>query len=110
MIAVAERNAKVYELSERVRYVHSSGAKLPFEDGAFDAVFTASSLHEWSEPKETFHEIWRVLKTGGSLLISDFRRNMFPLLKWCLWLIAKPKTIRPGLLTSINAAYMRQED
>jgi len=109
MIAVAERNAKVYELSERVRYVHSSGAKLPFEDGAFDAVFTASSLHEWSEPKETFHEIWRVLKTGGSLLISDFRRDMFPLLKWCLWLIAKPKTIRPGLLTSINAAYTPDE-
>ena len=97
MIAVAERNARVYELSDRVYYVHSSGAKLPFEDGSFDAVFTASSLHEWSEPKETFHEIWRVLKTGGRLLISDFRRDMFPLLKWCLWLIAKPKAIRPGL-------------
>jgi ubiquinone/menaquinone biosynthesis C-methylase UbiE len=109
MIAVAERNATAYGLSERVEYVHSSGARLPFEDGSFDAVFTASSLHEWSEPQKTFHEIWRVLKAGGRLLISDFRRDMFPLLKWFLWLIAKPKAIRPGLLTSINAAYAPDE-
>jgi ubiquinone/menaquinone biosynthesis C-methylase UbiE len=105
MIAVAERNARAYGLDERVEYVQSSGAKLPFEDRYFDAVFTASSLHEWSEPKKTFHEVWRVLKLGGRLLISDFRRDMFPLLKWCLWLIAKPRAIRPGLLTSIHAAY-----
>jgi hypothetical protein len=50
-----------------------------------------------------------VLKAGGRLLISDFRRDMFPLLKWFLWLIAKPKAIRPGLLTSINAAYAPNE-
>jgi ubiquinone/menaquinone biosynthesis C-methylase UbiE len=109
MIAVAQRNAGIYQLSDRVEYVQSSGAKLPFENELFDAVFTASSLHEWSQPKQTFHEIGRVLKRGGRLFISDFRRNMFPLLKWCLWLIAKPKTIRPGLLTSINAAYTPDE-
>lgn len=109
MIVIAERNARAYELSDRVEYIHSSGADLPFEDGSFDAVFTASSLHEWSEPKETLREIWRVLKTGGRVFISDFRRDVFPLLKWCLWLIAKPKAIRPGLLTSIRAAYTPDE-
>lgn len=109
MVAVAQRNAGVYQLSDRVQYVKSSGAELPFENELFDAVFTASSLHEWSQPKQTFHEIWRVLKQGGKLFISDFRRDMFPLLKWCLWLVAKPKAIRPGLLTSINAAYTPDE-
>ena len=109
MIAVAERNAKAYGLSERVEFVHSSGAELPFDDGSFDAVFTAGSLHEWSEPKKTFNEIGRVLKIGGRVLISDFRRDMFPLLKWFLYLHARPKAIRPGLLTSINAAYTPDE-
>jgi ubiquinone/menaquinone biosynthesis C-methylase UbiE len=109
MIAVAQRNAGVYQLSDRVEYVRSSGARLPFENELFDAVFTASSLHEWSQPRQTLHEIWRVLKQDGKLFISDFRRDMFPLLKWCLWLIAKPKAIRPGLLTSINAAYTPDE-
>jgi ubiquinone/menaquinone biosynthesis C-methylase UbiE len=109
MIAVAKRNARAYGLEQRVEYVHSSGAVLPFKDDYFDAVFTASSLHEWSEPKKTFHEIWRVLKPGGKFFISDFRRDMIPLLKWLLWLVAKPKEIRPGLLTSINAAYTPRE-
>jgi ubiquinone/menaquinone biosynthesis C-methylase UbiE len=109
MIVLAGRNASAYGVSERVEYVRGSGAELPFEDRYFDAVFTANSLHEWSEPKRTLHEVWRVLKVGGRLLISDFRRDMFPLLKWSLWLIAKPKAIRPGLLTSINAAYTPDE-
>ena len=109
MIAVAKRNAKAYRLEERVEYVHSSGAKLPFEDNCFDAVFTANSLHEWSKPRETLREAWRVLKPSGRLFITDFRRDMLPLFKWCLWLIAKPTAIRPGLLTSINAAYTPDE-
>jgi ubiquinone/menaquinone biosynthesis C-methylase UbiE len=109
MIAAAQRNAADYQLSDRVEYVKSSSAKLPFENELFDAVFTANSLHEWSQPKQTFDEIWRVLKQGGKFFISDFRRDMFPLLKWCLWLISKPRAIRPGLLTSINAAYTSEE-
>jgi ubiquinone/menaquinone biosynthesis C-methylase UbiE len=75
-------------VSERVEFVHSSAAKLPFDDGSFDAGFTAGSLHEWSAPQKTFNEIGRVLKTGGRVLISDFRRDMFPLLKWFLYLNA----------------------
>lgn len=109
MIAVAERNAKAYGLTERVEFVHSSGAELPFDDGSFDAVFTAGSLHEWSEPQKIFNEIGRVLKIGGRVLIADLRRDMFPLLKWFLYLNARPKAIRPGLLTSINAAYTPDE-
>ena len=57
MIAIAQRNAAGYQLSDRVEYVKSSGAKLPFENELFDAVFTASSLHEWSQPEQTFNEM-----------------------------------------------------
>jgi ubiquinone/menaquinone biosynthesis C-methylase UbiE len=109
MISIAERNAEEYGLSERVEYLHSSGDRMPFEDEKFDAVFTNGSLHEWSKPKNTLNEIWRVLKKGGSVFISDLRRDMFFLIKWFLWINTKPKEIRPGLITSINAAYTPDE-
>jgi len=89
--------------------MQSSGQKIPFDDETFDAVFTNGSLHEWSDPKATFDEMWRVLKGGGRLFASDLRRDMVFLVKWFMWLVTKPKEIRPGLITSINAAYTRGE-
>jgi ubiquinone/menaquinone biosynthesis C-methylase UbiE len=109
MIAVAERNAEEYGLSERVEYVQGNGSEIPFDDSAFDAVFTNGSLHEWSEPKKTLDEIYRVLKPKGKYFISDLRRDMFFLVKWFLWVNTRPKDIRPGLITSINAAYTPDE-
>jgi len=109
MISMARRNAEEYSLSERVEYLQSSGEKIPFEDGKFDAVFTSSSLHEWMEPQKIFNEIWRVLKKGGIIFISDLRRDMFFLIKWFLWINSKPAEIRGGLITSINASYTPAE-
>lgn len=109
MIAVAERNAKEYNLLDRIKYIQSSGAEMPFEDNHFDAVFSNGSLHEWSDPAKTFKEIGRILKAGGRIFISDLRRDMNFLLKWFLWLNTKPKVIRSGLLTSINASYIALE-
>ena len=105
MVALARRNAADGKLSARADYIQSTGADLPFPDGSFDAVFSASSLHEWSDPRATLLHAWRVLRTGGRLLVLDFRRDMSPLVKWGLWLVARPKSIRPGLVTSLNAAY-----
>ncbi len=109
MIALAERNAREYGLAHRVEYVRSSGSTMPFDDNTFDAAFTNGSLHEWADPRSTFDEICRVVKPGGKIFISDMRRDMFALVRWFLWLNTEPKEIRPGLDSSINAAYTPQE-
>ena len=109
MIAVAERNAEEYGLSDRADYVQSSGDRMPFKDGSFDAVFTNGSLHEWSDPEKTFDEIRRVLKRGGRVFISDLRRDMGFFIRWFLLINTKPKYMRGGLITSLNAAYTPPE-
>jgi len=109
MQALATRNAQAYSLSERTEYHLGSGDALPFKDETFDGVFTNGSLHEWENPRKTFDEIWRVLIPGGLCFISDLRRDMNLLVRGFLWLGTQPASIRPGLITSINAAYTRQE-
>jgi ubiquinone/menaquinone biosynthesis C-methylase UbiE len=109
MIGIARKNASEYGLSDRVEYVRSDAQKMPFEDNYFDAVFTNGSLHEWAYPEENINEINRVLKPGGSCLLSDLRRDMNPIIKWFLWLMTKPKEMRPGLISSINASYTLAE-
>lgn len=109
MHALACHNADAYGFSDRVEYHLGNGDHLPFETGYFDAVFTNGSLHEWCNPCGTFNEIWRVLKPGGTYYISDLRRDMNFFVRSFLWLGTKPTAIRPGLKTSIDAAYTPAE-
>ena len=109
MIAVAEKNALEYGSQDRVTYVESRAQRMPFDDDHFDAVFTNGSLHEWEDPVQVMNEIARVLKPGGRYFISDLRRDMNPVLSRLMHLNCKPKEMRPGLTTSINAAYTPAE-
>lgn len=109
MIAVAERNARGYGLADRVEYVLGDAESMPFADGTFDAVFSNGSLHEWAEPESIFNEIHRVLKPGGRYFVSDLRRDMNPLMKFLMKAFTRPREIKPGLVTSLNAAYTGEE-
>jgi ubiquinone/menaquinone biosynthesis C-methylase UbiE len=109
MITLAQKNAVEYGLSHRVEYFQGDAKKMPFNDNYFDAVFANGSLHEWANPDTIFNEIARVLKSGGRYVISDLRRDMIAPIRWFFWLMVKPKEMRPGLVSSINAAYTLPE-
>jgi len=110
MIAIAEANAKEYALShDRIRYVLGNAMEMPFEDNTFDAVFSNGSLHEWENPQRILNEIYRVLKVGGRYFVSDLKRNISALLKSFMLSVTKPKSMRKGFTTSVQASYTKEE-
>jgi ubiquinone/menaquinone biosynthesis C-methylase UbiE len=109
MIALAQRNSAEYGFLNRIEYVKGDAQRMPFEDNYFDAIFSNGSLHEWAHPEDILNEIARVLKPRGKYYISDLRRDMNIIAKGFLWLMCQPKKMRPGLITSINAAYLTTE-
>lgn len=105
MIKVAEKNAMDYGFEKRVTYVQGSCLAMPFEAESFDGVITNGSLHEWEDPLKAINEIYRVLKPCGRFCVTDMRRDVNPLIKWMIYFSTKPKEIRPGFISSLNAAY-----
>ena len=81
----------------------------PFKDDLFEVIICCHVLEHIEDELAALRELRRVLKPGGLLFLSDLRRDMFAPVRWFMWLVTKPKEIRPGLLTSINAAYTPTE-
>lgn len=68
------RNATLEGVRERVAVQSQDARALVFADGEFDAIFSVLCLHNIepaAERLEALREIARVLKPGGSVVISD---------------------------------------
>lgn len=109
MIHIANRNAKEYQLTERVNYYHGDAGKMIFEDKTFDLVFSSFSLHEWDDPKSVIKEAGRVLKRGGQLFIIDFRRDIdLEAVSYIPNSVPDP-AMREGFFKSVYASYTGEE-
>jgi ubiquinone/menaquinone biosynthesis C-methylase UbiE len=107
---IAQKNANEYGLNDRINYTVSDATKkFPFKDNMFDAIFTTGSLHEWHKPVEVFNEIYRVLKKGGKFYVGDLKRNINPFLIFFMKNMIKKSSMKKGLITSVNAAYLKSE-
>jgi len=56
-----------------LEFVAGNAERLPFADGAFDAVLSVESTHCYADPPSFLREAHRVLRAGGLLLLTDFR-------------------------------------
>jgi ubiquinone/menaquinone biosynthesis C-methylase UbiE len=54
-----------------VHYLLANGAYLPFADDTFDALFHFGGINTFSERKQAFLEMTRVVKPGGKVVIGD---------------------------------------
>jgi demethylmenaquinone methyltransferase/2-methoxy-6-polyprenyl-1,4-benzoquinol methylase len=59
-------------LGDRIAFVLGQGERLPFPDGAFDAVTFTYLLRYVDDPASTLVELARVLRAGGTLANLEF--------------------------------------
>lgn len=72
--AAAERSL------DNIRTEQGIAESLPFEDGAFDFVFSRYSAHHWRDVGQALREVRRVLKPGGVACFIDVAAPGLPLL------------------------------
>ena len=70
MVAQATtRNAQAIA-SGRVDVRHGAVERLPFADETFDKALAINSMQVWTDAGAGLREMWRVLKTGGSIALG----------------------------------------
>lgn len=80
-VAISRRHFEVENVkAEDVRVANA--LDLPYEDNAFDAVWSNGVLHATGDTRRAIQEARRVLKPGGRAIISHFYRKP----SWMYWL------------------------
>jgi len=89
MVSKAIENAKQAGVEDKIRFLVSTAAALPFPDNSFDLVISYASLHHWFEPVTVFNEVARVVKETGDFIIRDNKRvYQNPFWKSIIWFIS----------------------
>lgn len=90
MITKAHQNARQAGVEDRISFLVSTAAALPFADSSFDLVVSYASLHHWFEPVAVFNEVERTAKQEGKAIIRDNKRvYQNPLWRAAIWLVTR---------------------
>ena len=77
MCRVASDKARHEDVLDCVSFVNGDSEHLPFDDGSFDVVTCANSFHHYPHQQAVIHDMKRVLRPSGRLMLIDgFRDNI----------------------------------
>ena len=76
MIEVGSKQAK-HQGTKNLEYRHGDMEKLPIEDATVDLAFFSQSLHHALHPDRAVAEAWRILKSGGRIVVLDLVKHRF---------------------------------
>ena len=77
-----EQIARALQRAQRkgftIQFEVADAQQLPYPDANFDVVYSFGSAKHWPDPLKGFSECWRVLKSGGELLVADATSDATP--------------------------------
>lgn len=82
MMAIGEQKVANRGYSSRVTFDYGSAQEMPYADGAFECVTCAYGVRNFSDMDLGLREMYRVLRTGGQLLILEFSYPTNALIRW----------------------------
>ena len=115
MLEVGREKLKKRNLDERIELKLGDSEGLEFPENKFDAVIVAFGVRNFEHLEEGLADMYRVLKSGGKVVILEFSRpTMFPLkqlynfyFRWILpkigRIISKDQSAYTYLPESVNA-------
>ena len=80
MLDEGRRRAEAQALSDRVEWVVGDAMALPFPDASFDVYTISFGIRNVTWPETALAEAFRVLRTGGRLMVLEFSRVPNPML------------------------------
>jgi len=80
--ALSRARGRAESYDGTLRLMEADVQQLPFEDGSFDTVATASTFCSVPNPAQGLSELYRVMKPGGRLLMLEHVRSGNPLVAW----------------------------
>ena len=105
MLSGGRANVAARGLEGRISLLQGQAERLPFPDGAFDAVTFTYLLRYVDDPAATVAELTRVLRAGGVLANLEFLVPVHPLWRRAWWLYTRLVLPAAGRLAS--AAWYR---
>lgn len=93
------------------QFVNADSESLPFNNAAFDAVYSFGVLHHTPDTQKAIDECWRVLKPGGQFIVMLYNRRSWHvivepyLLVLKHWLSRRPLPSNPTRSSEVVRRY-----
>ena len=79
MLAIGRQKVQ----GQPVQLLLADAQQMPFDDGTFDAVTCGFGVRNFARLDDGLHEMYRVLKDGGEMMILEFSYPDNPLIRRC---------------------------
>lgn len=82
MMAIGEQKVAKHGYAPQVQFDYGSAQQMPYANASFDTVTCAYGVRNFANVDEGLSEMYRVLRTGGELMVLEFSYPTNPVIRW----------------------------